>query len=156
MSATGSRGQDPAASASPGDADALTKERVRSAACHAGWPRQPQCKLGPSLIINRFAFVLPSARCEGGKVTTCVPAGGRGASLRKRGFLGSLSVVRTSGCWSGVLHFKHTGLTLESDVSPPGPVHRQTDRPQTGDRTPHSEKGRRDFAAAPRGSCLSF
>lgn len=58
MSATGSRGQDPAASASPGDADALTKERVRSAVRHAGWPRQPQCKLGPSLIINRFAFVL--------------------------------------------------------------------------------------------------
>lgn len=162
MSATGSRGQDPAASASPGDADALTKERVRSAVRHAGWPRQPQCKLGPSLIINRFAFVLPSACCEGGKVTTCVPAEGRGASLRKRGFLGSLSVVRTSGCRSGVLHFRHTGLTLESDVSPPGPVHRQTDRPQTGDRTPRSahapygEKGRRDFAAAPRGSCLSF
>lgn len=81
MSATGSRGQDPAASASPGDADALTKERVRSAVRHAGWPRQPQCKLGPSLIINRFAFVLPSARCEGGKVTTCVPAGAGGGHL---------------------------------------------------------------------------
>lgn len=122
----------------------------------------PSASSGPSLIINRFAFVLPSACCEGGKVTTCVPAGGREASLRKRGFLGSLSVVRTSGCRSGVLHFKHTGLTLESDVSPPGPVHRQTNRPQTGDRTPRSahapygEKGRRDFAAAPRGSCLSF
>lgn len=88
MSATGSRGQDPAASASPGDgdADALTKEHVRSAARHAGWPRQPQCKLGPSLIINRFAFVLPSARCYGGKVTTCVPAGAGGHLLESVDF----------------------------------------------------------------------
>lgn len=38
----------------------------------------PSAGSGPSLIINRFAFVLPSARCEGGKVTTCVPAGAGG------------------------------------------------------------------------------
>lgn len=161
MSAAGSRGQDPAASASPSDADALTKERVRSAARHAGWPRQPQCKLRSQLIINRFAFVLPSARCEGGKVTTCVPAGAGGIS--QKAWISGLPLSRQN-LWvsSGMLHFRHTGLTLESDVSPPGPVHRQTDRPQTGDRTPHSahapygEKGWRDFAAAPRGSCLSF
>lgn len=94
MSATGSRGQDPAASASPGDADALTKERVRSAVRHAGWPRQPQCKLGPSLIINRFAFVLPSARCERGKVTTCVPAGAGGGGISQKAWISGLPLSR--------------------------------------------------------------
>lgn len=53
----------------------------------------PSASSGPSLIINRFAFVLPSARCEGGKVTTCVPAGG-GGGISQKAWISGLPLSR--------------------------------------------------------------